>query len=150
MIKIRRGRAVWLGDRHGSGRVTTASGTLSEASMSQRSRFGDEPGANPEELIAAAHAGCFAMDVAIALTDLGFDPVELRVTADVTLASEANTVFIASSHIELVGIADDIPYNEFKSVVDHSLLNCPVSRLLRASITADWILLTTAGIPVAS
>lgn len=150
MIKIRRGRAVWRGDKHGSGKVTTASGALAEAQMSLDSRFGEADGANPEELIAAAHAGCFAMDLAITLTDLGYTPIELRVTADVKLASEAGDTFIASSHIELVGIGDDIPYGEFKAIVDHSLINCPVSRLLRATITADWVLQTGAGIPVSS
>lgn len=145
MMKIRRGRAVWRGDKLGTGSISTESGILEDCKMSLNSRMADDQGVNPEELIAAAHAGCFAMDLAISLTDQGFHPIELRATADLTLAAGLATLFVASSHIELMAVVPKISYDTFEGIVDHSIVNCAVSQLLRAKVTVDWVLQDERG-----
>jgi osmotically inducible protein OsmC len=86
---IRKANAVWRGTgRDGAGDLSTASGVLSQTPYSYKTRFEDQPGTNPEELIAAAHAGCFTMAVAFALQQAGLTPLELRTEAAVSLDSD--------------------------------------------------------------
>src|SRR5476651_1328052 len=91
---IRKAQAVWHGTvRDGTGDLTTQSGTLSHTPYSFKTRFESEPGTNPEELIAAAHAGCFTMALAFQLQTAGFDPTELTTEAAVTLEPETGGGF---------------------------------------------------------
>src|SRR5438309_9156949 len=95
---IRKASAVWNGSgRDGAGKLTSASGVLSDTTYGYKSRFEDGPGTNPEELIAAAHAGCFSMALAFGLQAAGFTPEEIRTEAAVTLEPEGQGFKISKS-----------------------------------------------------
>src|ERR1700744_5456986 len=99
---IRKARAVWRGTgRDGGGSVSTESGVLAETPYSFRTRFESEKGTNPEELIAAAHAGCFSMTMAFILQSAGYTPTELDVDAAVTIESEGQGFRISRSALTL-------------------------------------------------
>src|ERR1700761_3485161 len=99
---IRKARAVWRGTgRDGAGELTTDSGVLKESPYSFRTRFQDQPGTNPEELIAAAHAGCFTMALAFQLQTAGYEPTELSTEAAVTLEPEGQGFRISHSALTL-------------------------------------------------
>lgn len=130
--------ALWLGDlRTGDGSLTTHSGALEQAPYSFSNRFEDSPGTNPEELIAAAHAGCFTMAVCAALTRGGFKPRRLSTQAVVSLEQVAGLWTITASHLELRAAVPDISAERFAQIAADAKTNCPVSRLLQLAITLD-------------
>jgi osmotically inducible protein OsmC len=103
---IRKASAVWRGTgRSGNGALTTDSGTLSNTPYSFKTRFENEKGTNPEELIAAAHAGCFTMALAFQLQGAGFTPTELNTEAEVTLEPDGQGFRISTRDIQDVGSA---------------------------------------------
>ena len=126
--------AVWNGSgKDGSGNLTTQSTTLNKTQYSFKSRFEQGVGTNPEELIAAAHAGCFAMKLSFVLGAAGFTPESLEATATVSLDDGT----ITSSNIVLAAKVPGIDAAKFKECADDAKANCPVSKLLNTSISLE-------------
>jgi osmotically inducible protein OsmC len=134
--------AVWNGSgKDGKGNLTTQSTTLSKTQYSYKSRFEEGVGTNPEELIAAAHAGCFAMALAFGLQGAGFTPDSLEVTATVTLDVSIQPSTITSSHLELKAKIPGITEEKFQEAAKGAEKGCPVSRVLKAEVSLDATLL---------
>jgi len=126
--------AIWNGSgKEGSGNLTTQSKTLNQTKYDYRSRFEDGTSTNPEELIAAAHAGCFAMKLSFVLGAAGFTPESLEASSTVTL--EDGT--IKSSRIVLKAKVPGITADKFKEAADDAKANCPVSKALNMDISLD-------------
>jgi len=139
---IRKASAVWRGTgRAGSGNLSTDSGVLAETPYSYRTRFENEKGTNPEELIAAAHAGCFTMALAFGLQAAGFTPTELTTEAAVTLESEGQGFRISRSALTLRAKVPNMDETEFVEMARDAEKNCPVSKVLNAEVTLDAKLL---------
>jgi osmotically inducible protein OsmC len=133
--------AVWTGSlKEGKGALTTASGVLSDTQYSFSTRFENGKGTNPEELIAAAHAGCFAMALAAQLGTMNFTPQTLKVSAKVTLEKLEAGWTISKSHLELAARIPGISTEAFQAAAAGAKANCPVSRLLNAEITLNAVL----------
>jgi lipoyl-dependent peroxiredoxin len=140
---IRKANAVWTGGgRDGSGRMTSGSGVLSDAAYGFRTRFENEPGTNPEELIAAAHAGCFSMALAFGLQGAGFTAQEIRTEAAVSLEPEGDGFRITRSALTLRARIPGIEEAKFRELAEAAEKNCPVSKVLDAEITLDATLET--------
>jgi lipoyl-dependent peroxiredoxin len=138
---IRKARAVWRGTgKDGSGRLTSDSGVLSDTAYSFKTRFENEKGTNPEELVAAAHAGCFAMALAFQLQGAGFDPTELATDAAVSLEKEGQGFRVSRSALTLTADVRGIERAKFEELARAAEKNCPISKLLNAEITLDWTL----------
>lgn len=130
----RNATAVWQGSgKEGKGHLTTQSTTLNKTQYSFNSRFADGVGTNPEELIAAAHAGCFTMKLSFVLGAAGFTPDELETRCDITL--EDGT--ITNSHLSVKAKVPGISADQFNAAVADAKDNCPVSKLLKANITHE-------------
>jgi lipoyl-dependent peroxiredoxin len=135
---IRRAKAIWRGTgRAGSGNLSTDSGVLAETPHSFRTRFENENGTNPEELIAAAHAGCFTMALAFGLQAAGFTPSELITEAAVTLEPEGQGFRISRSALTLRAQVPKLDEAAFVRMAGDAEKNCPVSKVLNAAITLD-------------
>jgi len=134
---IRKSTAVWRGDGlHGTGELTTQSGVFHDQPYSFQTRFVSEDGkagTNPEELIAAAHAGCFAMALSFALTDAGHAPQELRVSASVNLAKVDDGFAIKAIALTVDGRVSGIDAAKFQTVAEAAKKGCPVSKALAAT-----------------
>ena len=130
--------AVWRGSgKDGRGSLSTKSGTLAETAYSAGMRFGDEKGTNPEELIAAAHAGCFNMALAFQLSGAGHEPEELRTTAEVRMEKEGAGFKIAAVALKLRARVPGLSEDEFQKLAEAAKSGCPVSKVLNADITLD-------------
>ncbi|HVB58518.1 MAG: OsmC family protein [Candidatus Acidiferrales bacterium] len=128
--------AVWNGAlKDGKGTISTQSGVLSEAPYSFVTRFENAKGTNPEELIAAAHAGCFTMALAAQLGTMNFTPESLHTTATVTLEKLDAGWTISKIHLDVAARLRGISSADFESAAAGAKQNCPVSRLLKAEIT---------------
>jgi len=138
---VRKGRAVWRGTgKDGTGDLTTDSGVLSSTPYSFKTRFESEPGTNPEELIAAAHAGCFTMALAFQLQGAGFTPTELATEAAVSLEKEGQGFRISKSALTLRAQVPGIARDKFEELARTAEKTCPVSKVLNAEITMDFTL----------
>lgn len=139
MASIRRtASAHWQGTgKEGKGALTTQSGTLSETPYSFTARFGDGKGTNPEELIAAAHAGCFSMALAFQLSGAGHPPDDLRTEARLTMEQEGAGWKISAVALTLKGKVPGIDQATFRKLADEAKANCPVSKVLNAAISLD-------------
>ena len=135
----RSAEAVWKGGGpDGKGTLTTQSGTLSNTPYSAGMRFGEDKGTNPEELIGAAHAGCFSMALAFGLGGAGHKPDELRTTAVVTIEKEAAGWTVKTSALTLKAKIPGISEADFKKAAEAAKAGCPISRVLAgATITLD-------------
>ena len=130
----RKATAVWNGSgKEGKGKLSSQSSALNDMQYSYLSRFESGVGTNPEELIAAAHAGCFAMKLSFVLGGAGFTPESLEVTSTVSL--EDGT--IKSSHLELKAKVPGIDDGKFKECAEDAKASCPVSKALNMEITLD-------------
>lgn len=128
--------AVWNGAlRDGKGAISTQSGVLSETPYSFVTRFENAKGTNPEELIAAAHAGCFTMALAAQLGTMQFTPEQLRTTATVTLEKLEAGWTISKVHLDVTARLRGISAAAFEAAAVGAKENCPVSRLLKADIS---------------
>ena len=137
----RKARAVWQGTgKDGSGQLTSDSGVLSSTPYSFKTRFENEKGTNPEELIAAAHAGCFTMALAFQLQGAGFTPTELATEAVVSLEQEGSGFTIKKSALTLNAKVPNIDRAKFEELARAAEKNCPVSKVLNAEITMDFTL----------
>jgi osmotically inducible protein OsmC len=135
---IRKAKAVWRGTgRDGNGDLSTDSGVLSKSPYSYKTRFENEKGTNPEELIAAAHAGCFTMALAFGLQMAGFKPTELNTEAAVTLEPDGPGFKISRSALTLRAQIPGISEEKFAALARDAERNCPVSKVLKAEITLD-------------
>jgi lipoyl-dependent peroxiredoxin len=135
---VRKAKAVWRGTgRDGSGDLSTDSGVLSGTPYSFRTRFENEKGTNPEELIAAAHAGCFTMALAFGLQSAGLTPTELSTEAAVTLEPEGKGFRISRSALTLRAKVPNLDQAKFAQFAGDAEKNCPVSKVLNAEITLD-------------
>ena len=134
---IRKATAVWQGSgKEGNGHLTTQSTVLNQSQYSYKTRFEDGIGTKPEELIAAAHAGCFTMKLSFNLTGAGFVPDELETTCHITLDSGA----ITSSHLVLKACVKDLDGEKFDALVKDAEANCPISKLLNTVISVEYTL----------
>ena len=135
----RKAKAEWQGTgKEGKGALTSTSGVLSATPYGFNTRFGDSKGTNPEELIAAAHAGCFSMALAFALAGAGFTPTRLSTSAAVTIESEGSGFKISKSALELEAEVPSISKEQFGEIAQAAKAGCPVSKVLNADITLDW------------
>jgi lipoyl-dependent peroxiredoxin len=135
---IRKARAVWRGTgRAGNGDLSTDSGVLSKTPYSFKTRFENEKGTNPEELIAAAHAGCFTMALAFQLQAAGFTPTELSTEAAVSLDPDGPGFRISRSALTLRASVPNLDQATFARLAKDAEQNCPVSKVLKAEISLD-------------
>jgi lipoyl-dependent peroxiredoxin len=135
---IRKAKAIWHGTgRAGDGTLSTDSGVLDNTPYSFKTRFENEKGTNPEELIAAAHAGCFTMALAFQLQGAGFTPTELSTEAAVSLEPEGQGFRIKKSALTLRATVPNLDDATFKRLAGDAEKNCPVSKVLNAEITLD-------------
>ena len=137
----RKARAVWQGTgRDGNGHLSTDSGVLSSTPYSFKTRFENEKGTNPEELIAAAHAGCFTMALAFQIQGAGFTPTELATEAAVSLDKEGEGFKISKSVLTLDAKVPGIDRAKFEELARAAEKNCPVSKVLNAEISMTFTL----------
>lgn len=140
-MTTRTGSAKYEGfGKDGKGHVTTQSGILSDTPYGFNTRFGDEPGTNPEELIAAAHASCFTMALSFALAGAGFSDGTLETSAKVTLDKEGDGFKISASALDLKATVPGIDEAQFAEIAKGAEQNCPVSKVLNAEITLNYTL----------
>ena len=134
--------AHWSGGiKDGQGAISTQTGVLRDAPYGFKSRFEDGPGTNPEELIAAAHAGCFTMALAFQLQGAGFTPDELETEAAISLTQDGSGFTITRSALTLKAKIPGIDKAKFDELTGNAEKGCPVSKLLKAEITLDATLL---------
>lgn len=135
---IRKAQAVWRGTgREGDGDLTTDSGVLSQTPYSFKTRFENRQGTNPEELLAAAHAGCFTMALAFQLQTAGYTPTELSTSAAVSLEPEGQGFRITRSALTLRADVPGLDKATLDQLAGVAEKTCPVSRLFNAEITLD-------------
>ncbi len=133
----RHATAVWHGSgKDGAGDLTTQSNVLNKVQYSYKSRFEEGTGTNPEELIAAAHAGCFTMKLTFSLGAAGFTPDQVTTQCDITLADGA----ITKSHLKVTAKVPGIDQQKFDECAADAKENCPVSKLLSTDISMETTL----------
>ncbi|HEY4061504.1 MAG TPA: OsmC family protein [Puia sp.] len=138
----RTGTAVWNGSgKEGSGNLTTQSSTLNKTQYSYKSRFEEGVGTNPEELIAAAHAGCYTMALAFGLQGAGLTADSLETTATINFEPVNGVPTITASHLVLKAKIPGVTQEKFLELAKGAEQGCPVSRVLKAEITLDATLL---------
>ena len=131
---IRNATAVWNGSgKEGNGHLTTQSGVLKETQYSFNSRFESGIGTNPEELVAAAHAGCFTMKLSFVLGAAGFTPDTLETKCDITFENGV----ITKSHLTVKAKIPGISKEQFEASVKDAEANCPISKLLNTAISSE-------------
>jgi lipoyl-dependent peroxiredoxin len=134
----RTGSAVWKGGlKDGKGTVSSASGVLSDTQYSFSTRFEDGKGTNPEELIAAAHAGCFSMALSAQLGNAGITPDSIATTATLTLEKLEDGFAITAVHLDVVAKIPGGDKQAFETAANNAKSGCPVSKVLNAKITMD-------------
>ncbi|MGB6055188.1 MAG: OsmC family protein [Burkholderiaceae bacterium] len=130
--------AVWNGGfKEGSGTISTETGALKEAPYGAKSRFENGPGTNPEELIGAAHAGCFSMALSLMLGQAGLTPEKIETEATVTLDKVGDGFEISASHLKVRARIPGADRAKFEEIANQAKTGCPVSKLLKAKITMD-------------
>lgn len=130
--------AVWHGDlKSGKGKISTDSGVLKETQYSFGTRFENGIGTNPEELIAAAHAGCFAMAFSAELGKAGFTQTAIHAKATVTLDKTDAGWTVTESHLDMTAKIPGIDAAKFSAIANGAKTGCPISRLLNAKVTLD-------------
>ena len=134
----RSAQAQWQGDlKTGAGTISTASGTLAKTPYSFHSRFEQGKGTNPEELLAAAHAGCFTMAVSSQLTQAGLKAERLETNCTITLEQKDGSFAITESHLELKAKIPGATQEAFDKATQAAKAGCPVSKLYNTKITLD-------------
>ena len=130
--------AVWKGSlKEGKGTMSTGSGALVEKPYSFRTRFEGEPGTNPEELIGAAHAGCFSMALSNILGQAGFTPEKIETTATISLEAKEGSFAVTASHLDVTASVPGATAEQFQEAAAKAKAGCPISKLLNATITMD-------------
>lgn len=132
------GSAHWQGTiKDGGGKISTASGALKDLPYGFKSRFEDGPGTNPEELIGAAHAGCFSMALSVMLTEAGATDIDIQTTSKITLKKETQGFSITDAALTSTVHAGGLDKAEVERLAGEAEKNCPVSKVLKANITLD-------------
>lgn len=135
--------AVWTGNgRTGTGTLTTDSGVLNTTPYSLKTRIGDDPGTGPEELLAAAHAGCFNMALAVRLEDAGYRPERLETTARLTMSVGTNAINISRVALQLDAVVPGIERSRFFELASEASRNCTISSVLKARVDLNVSLLS--------
>jgi osmotically inducible protein OsmC len=135
---IRNATAVWNGSgKEGNGHLTTQSGVLNQTQYSFNSRFENGIGTNPEELIAAAHAGCFTMKLSFSLGAAGFTPESLETKSEITFENGV----LSKSHLIVKAKVPGISKEQFDACIKDAEENCPISKVLNLAISSDATLL---------
>jgi osmotically inducible protein OsmC len=134
----RKASAVWKGDlKTGKGSISTESGVLKETQYSFSTRFENGVGTNPEELIAASHAGCFSMAFSAELGKAGFTPAAIHTTATITLDKTDAGFTVTESHLDMTASIPGIDQAKFSAIANGAKAGCPISRLLNAKVSLD-------------
>jgi len=134
----RKASAVWRGDlKVGKGTISTESGTLKETPYSFSTRFENGTGTNPEELIAAAHAGCFSMAFSAELGKSGITPESIATTATITMEKTDAGFTVTASHLEVTAKIPGVDKAKALEIANGAKAGCPISRVLKATITMD-------------
>ena len=135
---IKKASAIWKGGiKDGGGTISTETGVLKQAPYGFKARFEDGKGTNPEELIGAAHAGCFSMALSKMLGDAGLTAEKIETHAAVTLEKVGEAFEITSSHLEVTARIPGADQARFEELANKAKVGCPVSKLLRATITMN-------------
>lgn len=130
--------AVWNGNlKQGKGSISTQSGVLKDTQYGFNTRFEEGPGTNPEELIAAAHAGCFSMALSAQLGEAGLTADRIETSAAVTLEKLADGFAITGVHLQLTARIPGATQEQFQQIANKAKVGCPVSKVLKANITLD-------------
>jgi osmotically inducible protein OsmC len=130
--------AVWSGGlKDGKGSLSSQSGVLVDTPYGFNTRFENQPGTNPEELIAAAHAGCFSMALSAQLGEAGMTAQRIKTSAAVSLEKVGDGFSITAVHLDLVANIPGADQKSFETAANNAKTNCPVSKLLNAKITMD-------------
>lgn len=135
----RSAEAIWQGDlKAGNGTISSDSGVLNTTPYSFHTRFESTPGTNPEELIAAAHAGCYSMALSATLGKSGIVPEKLHTKATVSLEKVGDGFEVTKSHLELWAKVPGVDPAKFDEAAKGAKAGCPISKLLKAEITLDY------------
>ncbi len=135
----RNATAVWNGSgKEGNGNLTTQSGVLKQTQYSFNSRFAEGIGTNPEELVAAAHAGCFTMKLSFVLGEAGFTPDNIETTCAINFENGA----VVGSHLTVKAKVPGISEEVFQNSVKDAEANCPISKLLNTQISSEAVLIS--------
>ena len=130
----RNATAIWNGSgKEGGGHLTTQSTVLDKTQYSYKSRFEQGVGTNPEELVAAAHAGCFSMKLSFVLNEAGFTPDEIETKCDINFENGA----IIESHLTVKAKVPGIDNDKFQECANNAKENCPISKLLKTNIAME-------------
>lgn len=130
--------AVWQGGlEDGHGTVSTESGVLDNAQYSFKTRFQEGKGTNPEELVGAAHAGCFSMALSAELGKAGLRPEKIETTAEVTLEKVAEGFAVTAVHLTVQAVIPDVERARFLEIAEAAKAGCPISKLFKAEITME-------------
>ena len=139
----RKGSAVWTGGlKDGKGTVSTESGVLRDTPYSFATRFESAPGTNPEELVAAAHAGCFSMALSNIIGEAGLKANRIETTATATLEKTAAGFTVTAIHLDVAAQVPNADQATFERLAGQAKAGCPISRLLNAAITMEARLVT--------
>ncbi len=134
----RNASAVWTGGlKDGKGTISSDSGVLAETQYSFSTRFEDGKGTNPEELIAAAHAGCFSMALSAQLSTMGLTPGRIATSASVSLDKVGDGFAITAVHLVVKASVPGADAAQFETAANNAKAGCPVSKVLKATITMD-------------
>jgi osmotically inducible protein OsmC len=134
----RKATAVWQGGlKEGKGTVTTQSGILTATPYSFRTRFEEEPGTNPEELIGTAHAGCFSMALSMILGLEGLTPERIETEATIVMEKQGEGFAVTASHLDVTATIPGADEAAFQAAAEKAKNNCPISKLMNAKITID-------------
>jgi osmotically inducible protein OsmC len=137
-MMVKKGSAVWKGSiKEGGGTVSTETGVLREAPYGFKSRFEDGPGTNPEELLGAAHAGCFSMAFSLMLGNAGLTAERIATEAAVTLDKVGEGFEITKVHLTVRAKIPGASDAQFQEIANKAKAGCPVSKLFKAQITMD-------------
>ena len=132
---IRKGSAEWKGSlKEGKGTVSLESGVLKDEQYSYKTRFENGKGTNPEELVGAAHAGCFSMQLSAFLTEDGYEPNKVATTSEITFEDGE----ITKSHLILTADVPGVDKDKFDKIANKAKESCPLSKLLKAEITLEY------------
>jgi osmotically inducible protein OsmC len=135
--------AVWTGSlKEGKGTISTETRVLADAPYGFKSRFEDGPGTNPEELIGAAHAGCFSMALSAQLSNAGTPPERIETKAEITFDKVGDGFAITASHLTVSAKVPGLDAAKFQELATKAKEGCPVSKVLNAQITMDATLVS--------
>ncbi|MEJ1965270.1 MAG: OsmC family protein [Gammaproteobacteria bacterium] len=135
---IKKASAIWKGGiKDGGGTISTETGVLKNAPYGFKSRFENGPGTNPEELLGAAHAGCFSMALSLILGEAGYTAEKIETHAAVTLEKVADGFAITSSHLDVTVKIPGADNAKFQELANKAKAGCPVSKVLNATITMN-------------